>query len=186
MLRLGTRWRELLTPSWDALRLLWCSAHPHLFQVKNPPVSAGDAREAGSIPGLGRSPRGGKGKPLQYSCLGNSMDRGAWWATAVANSQTRLSTHTQNNTHGPAMNSGIELPGFRSQLTHLWSWANRVPSLSLSIPIRTASSIHISVTLLFVLVLPHGHKIIRSIAVSLGSASEGKRNKSKNKQMGPN
>ena len=49
--------------------------------VKNPPASAGDARDAGSIPGLGRSPGGGHGNPLQYSCLGNPMDRGAWWAT---------------------------------------------------------------------------------------------------------
>ena len=47
--------------------------------VKNPPVDAGDA---GSIPGLGRSPGGGHGNPLQYSCLENPMDRGAWWATA--------------------------------------------------------------------------------------------------------
>ena len=38
-------------------------------------------RHLGSIPGLGRSPRKGSGNPLQYSCLENSMDRGAWWAT---------------------------------------------------------------------------------------------------------
>ena len=43
--------------------------------VKNPPVNAG---QLGSIPGSGRSPRGGNGNPLQYSCLGNSKDRGAW------------------------------------------------------------------------------------------------------------
>ena len=49
--------------------------------VKNPPASAGDGRDAGLIPGSGRSPRGGNGKPLQYSCLENSMDRGVWWAT---------------------------------------------------------------------------------------------------------
>ena len=49
--------------------------------VKNPPASAGDRREVGSIPGLGRSPGGGHGNPLQYSCLENLMDRGAWWAT---------------------------------------------------------------------------------------------------------
>ena len=41
--------------------------------VKNPPVNAGDLRDEGSIPGLGRSPGGGHGKPLQYSCLGNPM-----------------------------------------------------------------------------------------------------------------
>ena len=45
--------------------------------VKNPLASAGDARDAGSIPGLGRSPGEGNGKPLQYSCLENSKDRGA-------------------------------------------------------------------------------------------------------------
>ena len=45
--------------------------------VKNPPANAGDARDAGSIPGLGRSPGGGNGKTLQYSCLENLMDRGA-------------------------------------------------------------------------------------------------------------
>ena len=49
--------------------------------VKNLPANAGDEGEAGSIPGLGRSPGGGNGNPLQYSCLENPMDRGAWWAT---------------------------------------------------------------------------------------------------------
>ena len=43
---------------------------------KNPPASAGDARDGGSIPGSGRSPGEGNGNPLQYSCLGNPMDRG--------------------------------------------------------------------------------------------------------------
>ena len=47
--------------------------------VKNLPASAGDARDVGSIPGLGRFPGVGSGNPLQYSCLENSMDRGAWW-----------------------------------------------------------------------------------------------------------
>ena len=57
--------------------------------VKNPPANARDAGDAGSIPGWGRSPGGGNGNPPQYSCLGNSMDRGAWWATVqrVAKSQ---------------------------------------------------------------------------------------------------
>ena len=49
--------------------------------VKNSPANAGDARDAGSIPGSGRSPGEGNGNPLQCSCLGNSMDEGAWQAT---------------------------------------------------------------------------------------------------------
>ena len=66
--------------------------------VKNPPANAGDVRDAGSIPGLGRSPGGGHDNPLQYSCLENPIDRGAWQATVhgVTKSQTRLkrlSTH---------------------------------------------------------------------------------------------
>ena len=48
--------------------------------VKNPPANAGDIRDMGSIPGLGRFPGGGHGSPVQYSCLENPMDRGAWWA----------------------------------------------------------------------------------------------------------
>ena len=50
--------------------------------VKNSPANAGDVRDAGLIPGSGRSPGGGHGNPLQYSCLENPMDRGAWWAMA--------------------------------------------------------------------------------------------------------
>ena len=48
--------------------------------VKNPPVNTGDARDAGSIPGSGRSPGVGSGNLLQYSCLEKSMDKRAWWA----------------------------------------------------------------------------------------------------------
>ena len=61
--------------------------------VKNPPASAGDARDVGSIPGSGRSPGGGHGNPLQYSCLENPMGRGTWWATVhgVTKSWTQLS-----------------------------------------------------------------------------------------------
>ena len=47
-----------------------------VLAVKNPPANAGDARDVGSIPGLGRSPGGGNGGPLQYSCWENPMDRG--------------------------------------------------------------------------------------------------------------
>jgi len=65
-----------------------CSGGP---AVKEAACSAGNqAGAAGSIPGLGRSPGEGNGNPLQYSCLGNSTDRGAWQAIVlgVAKSQT--------------------------------------------------------------------------------------------------
>ena len=80
--------------------------------VKNPPASAGDMRDLGSIPGSGRSPGGGHDNPLQCSCLENPTDRGAWWAIVhrvdrgawwvhrVAKSLTRLkqlSTHIKRN-----------------------------------------------------------------------------------------
>ena len=60
--------------------------------VKNPPANAGDVRDVGSIPGSGRSPGGGHGNSLQYSCLENLRDRGTWRDTVhgVAKSETRL------------------------------------------------------------------------------------------------
>ena len=71
---------------------------PGALVVKNPPANAGDIRDMDSIPGSGRSPGGDHGNPLQYSCLENPMDRGAWRDTIqrVAKSWTRLkplSTH---------------------------------------------------------------------------------------------
>ena len=67
--------------------------------AKNSPASEGDERDVGSVPELGQSPGGGHGNPLQYSCLENPIDRGAWWATVhrVTQSQTQikqLNTHT--------------------------------------------------------------------------------------------
>ena len=57
--------------------------------VKNPADNAEDLRDVGSIPGSGRSPGGGHGNPLQYSCLENPMDRGAWQATVHRLSKSR-------------------------------------------------------------------------------------------------
>ena len=66
--------------------------------VKNLPANAGDTRDAGSIPELGRSPGGELGDPLQYSCLENPMDRGAWRAAArgVTESDRTDGTHTRS------------------------------------------------------------------------------------------
>ena len=71
------------------------SFHPSYQQgtvIKNLPANAGDTGEVGLIPGSGRYPGGGNGNPLQYSCLENLMDRGAWRATVhgVTKSQTQL------------------------------------------------------------------------------------------------
>ena len=68
----GTR---KMKDTWNRFDL---SSQAHGSVVKNPPANAGDV---GLIPGLGRSPGEGNGNPLQYSCLKNPMDRGAWWPT---------------------------------------------------------------------------------------------------------
>ena len=63
--------------------------------VKNPSTNAGDTRDLSLIPGCGRSPEGGNGNPLQYSHLGNPMDRGAWWATVYGITRVRHSLVTK-------------------------------------------------------------------------------------------
>ena len=65
--------------------------------VKKLPASSGDTTDVGSVPGSGRSPEKGNGNTLQYSCLENSMDRGAWQATVhgVTKSWAQLNAHTQ-------------------------------------------------------------------------------------------
>ena len=70
-----------------AIYFIYTGASLVTQMVKNLPSMQGDL---GSIPGLGRSPEEGNGYPLQYSCLENSMDRGAWWATVhgVTENQT--------------------------------------------------------------------------------------------------
>ena len=64
--------------------------------VKNPPANARNSGDVGSVPGSGRSPGEGNDNPLQYSCMVNPIDRGAWWATVqgLSKSRIRLSTHT--------------------------------------------------------------------------------------------
>ena len=79
--------------------------------VKNLLANAGDPRDVGSILGSERSPGVGNGNPLQYSCLGNPMHRGACWAAVhgVADSDTTKCTHTHTHTHTHTMyNQGME------------------------------------------------------------------------------
>ena len=65
--------------------------------VKNPPASTGDVREASLIPGLARSPGGGHGNPLQYSCLENPRDRGAWRATVHRVAESDVTMQPNDN-----------------------------------------------------------------------------------------
>ena len=64
--------------------------------VKNSPANPGDTRDAGSIPRLGKSPGGGNGNLLQYSCQENPMDRGAWRATVHGVTESDMTEHTHS------------------------------------------------------------------------------------------
>ena len=68
--------------------LHWGGSHEALV-VKNLPANAGHIRDLGLIPGLGISPGGRHGNPLQYSCLENPIDRGAWWAKSIGFQRVR-------------------------------------------------------------------------------------------------
>ena len=67
--------------------------------VKNPPADAGDIKDAGSIPGSGRFPEEGNDYPLQYSCLENPMDRGAWGVWSIGSQRVRHSGSDLSCTH---------------------------------------------------------------------------------------
>ena len=70
-------------------RMIYIGTSQVALVVKNLPANAADIRDTGSIPRLGKSPGGGHGNPLQYSCLQNPMDRGAWWLQSMG-SQSRM------------------------------------------------------------------------------------------------
>ena len=72
-------------------------AFPGGAVAKNLPANAGDTGDASLIPGSGRSPGVGDDNPLQYSCLENSMNRGAWWAIVHRVAKSRMSTHTHTH-----------------------------------------------------------------------------------------
>ena len=92
-------------------------------------ASAYNVGDLGSIPGLGRSPGEGNGNPLQYSCLENPMDGGAWWATVhgVAKSRTRLSDFIVTSLYVQLKSLGVPL--IRIDAFELWCWRRllRVP-----------------------------------------------------------
>ena len=78
---------------------------PHSSVGKETACNAGDP---GLIPGLGRSPGEGNGNPLQYSCLENSMDRGAWWATV--HGVTKHQTQLRDKAHAHTLTGGKKTP----------------------------------------------------------------------------
>ena len=83
-------------------------------QVKNLPASAGDTGDVVSIPGLGRSPGGGNGNPVQYSCLKNPMDRGAWQTTVWESyrvEQDWVMKHTQTKSEAIEKGSSEDVVG---------------------------------------------------------------------------
>ena len=109
--------------------------------AKNLPANAGDARDTGSVPGLGRSPGGGHGNLHQYSCLENPVDRGDWRATvhSVEKSHTRLKRHsTRAHRHagggGQSCIAGCHVviwpPGGRHAALHRDAASDRTPHLA--------------------------------------------------------
>ena len=97
--------------------------------VKNPACQCKNIRDTGSVPGSGRSPGGGYGNPLQFSCLENPMDRGAWWVIVhrVAKSwtwlkQLRTHTHTQMHKFYRKLNSYNFVRGLKLGLETQGSW----------------------------------------------------------------
>ena len=105
----GSRNQLLTQPSWDMSVLIY-NLELNFQPSREPACQYNRCKDMGSVPGLGRSPVGGHGNPLQYYCLENPMDRGSWLVTVckVAKSQIRLKqlsvrmcVHTHTNTHTP-------------------------------------------------------------------------------------
>ena len=105
--------------------------------VKNPPANAGDIRNASLIPRSERSPGGGHGNLLQYSCLENPMDRGVWWATIhrVTKSWTRLKPLSMQN----LFFLNFRFQAWHIQLFLLWPWLLVLNSIPHSKPYHTCS-----------------------------------------------
>ena len=109
----------------------WSNLAAAAAMVKNPSATAGDIRDVSSIPGSGRSPGGGHGNPLQYSCLGNPMDGGSWQTTVhgVAKSRTQLkkqhSTAQQSRKTVLCSHKTQESPSARLWLLKLWHFPFR-------------------------------------------------------------
>ena len=112
--------------------------------IKNPHANARDIRDAGWNCGLGRSPGGGNSNPMQYSCLVNPMDRGAWQATVhgVTKTQTRLkwlSTHTHKHTDTHTHTCCSFEDGIFVPFWEVWAWRNLCDITKVTELLRTRS-----------------------------------------------
>ena len=117
-------WKRLISGIWG---------FPGGVSGKESPCQRGSCKRQGPIPGSGRSSGGGHGNPLQYSCLENPMDRGAWWAIlhGVSKSCTqlnRLSTHTQQEYTGNSLVAQWLRIYFPMQGTRIWSLVRELRS----------------------------------------------------------
>ena len=92
--RVGHDWRDLAAVAW---------ASQVVLVVKNLPANAGDTGDTDSIPGLGRASAVRNGNPLQYSCLENPMNRGAWWATVHGSHRVRHDWRDLARMHAPSI-----------------------------------------------------------------------------------
>ena len=88
--------------------------------VKNPPANAGDGRDMGLIPGLGRCPGGGPGNPLQYSCLDNCMGRGAWHAASIGSYRVRRDCRALAHMHTCSLCGFVSFCLSSSMLSCCW------------------------------------------------------------------
>ena len=91
---------------------------PRWLRDKESACNAREAREMGLISGSGRSPRGGNGSPLQYSCLENPMDRGAWWASSWGHKESGMTEHLSRHAH----KGGVQRRGFLEEQRGLSHW----------------------------------------------------------------
>ena len=98
------------------------------LEIKNPFANAGDIRGVGLIPGSGRSPGGGNGNPLQYSCLGNVMNKGVWQAIVHGVAESDMTEYAGMETNKTEQTC-LEYSTQRRQNTHEHSpgWATNQP-----------------------------------------------------------
>ena len=92
------------------LALNMCIGIPGGGVVKNPLANAGDTGDAGSTPGSGRSPGIGNGNTLQYSCLGNPMERGTWQATVHGVTELDMTERTHTHTYTHTLQLHLKIP----------------------------------------------------------------------------